>query len=113
MNNHFLSMGQRLFAVTGAVLIATTLFASAAANAQPRDGAFYRATLATASTADRAVAGSVVWRCSDTTCTAARGASRPTIMCARLAREVGTLTSFVAGDQTLNAEELARCNAAA
>lgn len=113
MTNHFLSMGQRLFAVTGAVLIATTLFASAAANAQPRGGAFYRATLATAATTDRAVAGSVVWRCGDTVCTAPRGTSRPTIMCARLAREVGTLTSFVAGDQTLTAEELARCNATA
>lgn len=113
MHNHFLNISQRIMAVTGAVLIATTLFAGAAANAQQARGGYYRATLAAAATADRAIAGSVVWRCNDTSCTAPRGDSRPAIMCARLVREVGTVTAFAAGDRALTAEELARCNLAA
>ena len=112
MNNFFLSPAQRLFSIVGAIAITTTLFFSAAASAQT-GGRYYQATLTAPTDATRAVAGAVAWNCNGTTCSAPRGTSRPAIMCARFVREVGTVTNFVSNGQALDAQELARCNAAA
>lgn len=113
MSNTFISPAQRLTAIIGAMLVTASLFTGAAADAQTRSGPFYEATLAAPTTATRAIAGSVLWSCAQTSCVAARGTSRPSIMCARLVREVGAVTAFVAGGQSLSDEDLARCNAAA
>lgn len=92
-----------------APIFAAALFA-APALAQTNAAPFYRAELAAPATAPRAIAGGVIWQCSGTTCTAAKGNSRPLVMCARLAREAGPITSFTAGGEALAAEQLARCN---
>lgn len=113
MNALRLSPMQRLGSFAGAVLVATTLLSGAAADAQPRGSAFYNATLAAPAEAPRAIAGGVVWNCSGADCTAPRGTSRPTVMCARLVREVGAVTAFVADGAALDAAALERCNAAA
>lgn len=113
MNALRLSPAQRFSSFGAAVLIATSLLGGAAADAQPRSGGFYSATLAAPTDATRAIAGGVVWNCAGTDCTAPRGTSRPAVMCARLAREVGTVSAFTANGEALDAAALERCNAAA
>lgn len=113
MNSLRLSTAQRFGSFGAAVLIATTLLSGAAADAQPRSGSFYSATLTAPAEAPRAIAGGVVWTCAGTDCSAPRGTSRPGVMCARLVREVGTVSSFTADGVALDAAALERCNAAA
>ena len=113
MNALRLSPLQHVASFAGAVLIAATLLVGAEAQAQPRSGSFYSATLTVPADAARAVAGGVVWNCAGTDCSAPRGTSRPAVMCARLVREVGQVSSFVANGEALDAAGLERCNAAA
>ena len=54
-----------------------------------------------------------LWRCGDAGCAGGQGNSRPAIVCAALAKEVGVLRSFSAGGTALAAEDLAKCNARA
>ena len=61
----------------------------------------------------RFVAKDVVWRCGDSGCSGAKSNSRPAIVCAALAKEIGPLRSFSAGGQALASGELDRCNARA
>ena len=61
----------------------------------------------------RFVAKDVVWRCGDLGCSGAKSNSRPAIICAALAKEIGALRSFSAGGQALGDGELAKCNARA
>ncbi len=114
MNLIRLSPMQHLLSLSGAVAIAVTLFAGAAAHAQPRNASsYYSATLAAPAAQSRAVAGGIVWNCVGTDCSASRGTSRPAIVCARMAREFGAVSTFVADGRPLEAADLARCNAAA
>lgn len=98
------------FALAGAALIGGLAFASAAATAA--GGAYYRAELASPAPEARFVARDVVWACMDAGCSAGQGTSRPLIMCSALARKAGPVTSFTAGGKALEADDLARCNAA-
>lgn len=111
MNSLRLSPLQHAASFAAAVVIVASLFAGASAIAQPRTG-FYNATLTTAASAPRTVAGGVVWSCDGTTCTAPRGTSRPAMMCARLVRELGQVASFTANGESLDAAGIERCNAA-
>jgi len=74
------------------------------------EGAYYRAELSAPAAKTNAVAGGLVWKCAETNCAAPKGTSRPAIVCARLAKEVGTVSTFTAGGKALEAEDLARCN---
>jgi hypothetical protein len=78
--------------------------------AHAENGPFYRAELAAPAHDSHEIAGGVAWNCNDTTCAAPRGTSRPVIMCARLAKEVGTVTRFTVDGEDLAPEVLARCN---
>ena len=51
------------------------------------------------------------WTCVDGTCRTVSDASRPSILCERLVKEVGTLASFVVDDKPMDEAELAKCNA--
>lgn len=77
---------------------------------QAAEGAYYRAQLAAPAPEARPIASGVAWKCADNACTAGAGTSRPAIVCARLAKEVGKVEAFAAGGKELSAEELARCN---
>ena len=98
-----------------AALAWTTLSIGAAispAPVQAAEGAYYRAELtAPAPSAGHTLAGGLVWNCADTACAASKGTSRPAIVCARLVKEVGKVSTFTAGGKALEAEDLARCNA--
>lgn len=75
-------------------------------------GPFYRAELAAPAAQARPIASGVAWSCSDTACAASKGTSRPVVVCARLAKQVGPVASFVADGKALSEEDLARCNGA-
>ena len=107
-----LSPVHHVFSAFAAVFITVMLFAGAAANAQTRT-AYYTAEMAQPADPARFIAANVAWTCAGTTCTAPRGTSRPAIICARVVREAGAVTRFVANGQELDAEALARCNAVA
>lgn len=113
MTHTLTTPAQRLISFASAIVLAVLLFGGTAVTAQTRAAAYYSATLATAVESQRTIAGSLVWNCNGTSCTAARGTSRPAIVCARLVREVGPVTAFVANGEALDAAALERCNAAA
>ena len=98
------------FTLAGIALIGGLALASTAATAA--GGTYYRAELASPAPETRFVARDVVWACTDAGCIAGQGTSRPLIMCSALARKAGPVTSFTAGGKALEADDLARCNAA-
>lgn len=88
-----------------------TLLGSAAV-AQP-NGQFYQLTLANQPAAAKQVVRGTIFACNGATCSGAEGTSRPAIVCASIARELGPVTSFRAGTESLDGEALAKCNAKA
>lgn len=59
----------------------------------------------------RVIAESVVWSCDGTVCTGDLKRKSPTVrVCKKIAKEVGTVTSFRNADAELTAEELVECN---
>jgi hypothetical protein len=101
----------RIAALFFALIGSVTLLGSAAV-AQTGAG-YYSVTLANdVGTAKQVVRGMLV-NCNGATCAAAEGTSRPGIVCASIVREFGPVTSFRAGDETLDGEALAKCNAKA
>jgi hypothetical protein len=71
----------------------------------------YTAELTAPAKDSRVIAGGVAWSCQGTTCVAAKGTSRPVIMCTRLQREAGEIASFSTAGEALSDEKLAACNA--
>jgi hypothetical protein len=78
--------------------------------AQANGAAFYTVELATPAAERTNVIGGLAWQCQGTTCTAAKGGSRPVVVCQRVSRELGEVTAFAAAGETLPAEDLVRCN---
>jgi hypothetical protein len=91
-----------------ALAFATVGFGAAPAFAN-RVGPDYRA-VTTASVTGVKVASEVAWRCADNVCVAQAANSRPAIVCAHVAREVGKLESFSFRGEALDADTLAKCN---
>jgi hypothetical protein len=96
-----------LFSLVGSL----TLLGSAAM-AQPGNG-YYSVTLANEAGASKQIVRGMAFTCDGATCAAAEGTSRPAIVCASIARELGPVTSFRAGGEPLDGEALAKCNAKA
>jgi hypothetical protein len=95
---------------TAALFLALGLAVAPGAAAQG-DGPHFRAQLAAPSAEARAVAGGVVWRCAETSCTAPRTGGRPLRMCRELKDAVGQqIVSFEVAGAALSTEDLARCN---
>ena len=95
-----------LFSLAGTALIG----ALAVSPASAAGGTYYSAELAQPASAGRFVARDVVWLCDGASCSAARGTSRPAIMCAALVKKSGPVTGFIANGKALDTDELARCN---
>ena len=67
-----------------------------------------------ASPADaRVVAKDVLWKCGDSGCGAERSNSRPDVICASLARQVGKLSRFSVAGAEFTPDQLEKCNAKA
>jgi hypothetical protein len=92
-------------------LVGSLTLLGSAAIAQPNNN-YYNVTLAQPA-ATKTVVRDVILNCDGAVCSAAQGTSRPAIVCASIARELGPVTTFRAGDQTLDGEALAKCNAKA
>jgi hypothetical protein len=98
-------------ALVAAVLASTTLlFGAPAAHAAPK-GAYYEVQLAEAAPSKKTIIRGVVFQCEGTFCRAAITGSAPKNVCISVARELGEVASFKAGDRVLLADEMANCNA--
>lgn len=74
----------------------------------------FQAETNTAPAQSRFVARDSIWRCSESLCVSTnRTSTRPAIVCAALARQVGALKSFSADGRAFGAEDLQSCNARA
>src|SRR5690349_4667490 len=89
-------------------ILASALFA-APALAAPQFAAQPNTAPATA----KFVVKDTLWSCGEAGCAAAASNSRPAVVCAALAKEVGLLASFSVKGESLNADELGKCNARA
>lgn len=87
-----------------AILLFSLLSAPALANAH------YRAEPVNPPVQERFVARDAVWHCGSSTCVSGKSGSRPAIVCATLAREVGALKRFQAGERVFDETELQNCN---
>lgn len=101
----------RFFAFTLA-LAGSLTFIGTAAVAQP-NGAYYELTLSSQPETAKQVVRGMLFNCAGETCSGAEGTSRPAIVCASVARELGPITSFRAGGESLDGDALAKCNAKA
>lgn len=73
----------------------------------------YRAALEKPAAA-RLIVRDIPWSCAGTACSAPRTAAAPDAnVCASVARKLGRLSSFQAGERTFEPADLARCNAVA
>ena len=73
-------------------------------------GAFYRAELAAPVSQQTVITDGIAWKCEGSTCSAPKNNSRDAIVCARLVKKVGALTSFASRKGALEGDDLARCN---
>jgi len=96
--------------VSAALALAMGLAMAPGAAAQG-EGAHFRAQLASVPAQARAIAGGVLWRCTETRCTAPRTGGRPLRVCRELRQELGPVVSFEVAGQALAEDDLARCNA--
>lgn len=103
-----LSSLPKMMTMLAAIPLGIAAFGGVTAAAAPVP--FYRAELAAPAPQARFVTRDIVWVCDGANCTAARGSSRPQIMCATLVKTAGPVTSFAAGGTALNEAELAKCN---
>jgi hypothetical protein len=90
------------------ILLGIALAASPA-NAAP----YFQAEPAEKLAAARLVLRDTVWKCGEAGCVAGKSNSRPAVVCAVLARQVGSLRSFRIGGEPMSSAELEKCNARA
>ena len=91
----------------------TFIFLAALAAAVPATATSYVGTPTAPVSETRIVARDIVWTCDPSACQGSTESSRPQVLCQSLARQAGTLSSFVADDRAFADAELAKCNAAA
>jgi hypothetical protein len=94
------------------IVASVSLFAAASPASANRGAPDYRVTIEKSVTGTK-VARDTLWRCNGNECTASAATSRPAIVCAAMAREVGTLSSFTFRGEPIDAEALAKCNSRA
>lgn len=99
-------------AIIGALAWTTLSFGAALAPtpAVAAEAPYYSVKLASPAKQGTTIAGGVVWYCDGDACVARKANSRPGIVCQKLAREAGTVTSFSYDGEALTDEALAKCN---
>ena len=90
-----------------------TMLAACMAMGSAASAAEYRAEPVYAAVKDQIVLRDIVWRRSGVALEAPKSNSRPAIVCALLAREVGKLSSFAVAGTPIAPAELEKCNARA
>lgn len=84
-----------------------------AAAAGPAVASHYQAQPTVTPAKAKLVLRDIVWNCGDAGCAAGKSNSRPAIVCAQLARQIGTLRAFSVKGEPLAASDLQKCNARA
>ena len=98
----------------GVILMLRTAVLSLALLSSPAFANGFQAETGSQPPQTRFVARDSIWRCAGTSCVSTNDTStRPAIVCATLARQVGVLRSFSANGRAFSAEELQACNARA
>lgn len=100
----------RTLIALAALATSATLFTATATDAFA-NGPAYRLVPATAfAAADTVVARDVLWKCAGQACVATKASSRPEIVCAAAAREIGKISAFSANGKDFTPEQIAKCN---
>ena len=100
----------RTLIALAALATSATLFAGTATEALAGTPGYRLVPEAAFSAANTVVARDVLWKCAGQACVATKASSRPEIVCASAARELGKVTAFSANGQEFTAEQLAKCN---
>jgi hypothetical protein len=99
----------RFGALVGAALT-TSVLLFAAPQAHAANGPYYKVELAQPADAKAQLLRGVFVKCEGSACRAPIAATAPKNMCISIARELGEVTAFTAGDRVFGAAELAACN---
>lgn len=103
-------ISRQLLIFIGASISALIMFSASTASAQAGGAGYYRAELASPVEKSTKIIRGVVWQCEGTSCTGAKGASRPINECVRLARQIGQVTAFSVQSQAMGEDDIAKCN---
>ena len=98
----------RLLSFAAALATSTLLLATAANAGSP---AYYTATPAAQPAKTSLMTRSTMWNLRGSSFVAARAPERDAVLCQLVARDVGQLSAFTAGDKAYDADALAKCNA--
>jgi hypothetical protein len=106
---------KRIFSAIASLSITTSLFifAVGGAPANAQSAAIYRLVPVTAASAGNVIVNELLWKCGADGCTALNATSRPAIVCAQAARQLGKIESFSVKGTAFDADALVKCNARA
>lgn len=102
-------MNRTVTAFLSVLLAAGTMSVAAGPAFAARSAPDYRVTTVDAVKGTK-IANDTLWRCANNTCVADSAPSRPEIVCAKVAREIGKLDSFAFRGEAFDADTLAKCN---
>ena len=104
----------RLGALAVASVISTTLLFGVSTQAQAASNStYYKIELAQPAASKQELLRSVVVKCEGTACRAPMASTAPKNMCISVARKLGAVSAFTAGERAFTADEIAACNAGA
>jgi hypothetical protein len=93
-----------------AAMLTSTLLIGVAPQAHAATGPYYQVELAQPAAVEKQLIRGVFFKCDGTACRAPLASSAPKNVCISVARELGEVTSFKAGNRTFDATEIAACN---
>ncbi len=100
----------RILPAIASILLSLGLFATTTNPAFAASGASSFHLTAERPVTGKKVVGDTLWSCNDAGCSTGSATSRPAIVCAKAARELGKLSSFSFRGEAFDAETLAKCN---
>lgn len=104
----------RLGALAAASAISVTLLFGVTTQAQAASsGPYYKIELAQPAASKQELLRSVFVKCEGTACRAPIASTAPKNMCISVARKLGSVSAFTAGERVFTADEIAACNAGA
>jgi hypothetical protein len=106
---------KRIFSGLASLSITASLFVFAVGGtpASAQNASVYQLVPVSAAASGTVIVNELLWRCSADGCTALNATSRPAIVCAQAARQLGKIASFRVKGTAFDAEALAKCNSRA
>ena len=104
----------RLGALAATSVISATLLFGVTTQAQAASsGPYYKIELTQPAASKQELLRSVFVKCEGTACRAPIASTAPKNMCISVARKLGSVSAFTAGERVFTADEIAACNAGA